>query len=60
MTTKKIVINVQGGIVQSVWSSDPSVKVEVFDQDDLVDEGKTQKQLDELWKETTQGMTGIY
>jgi hypothetical protein len=57
---KKVVIYVEGGNVQSVMTDSPAeIEVELFDVDNLKEEGKHGYQIDKKWKKITKGMEVI-
>ena len=57
----QILVNVQGGMIQSVWASE-SIKVEVFDQDNLEAEGFTQAERNDMWEKKVEKkkLFGVY
>ena len=57
----KILVNVQGGLIQSVWASE-NVEVEVFDQDNLEAEGFNQEERKVMWdkKVEKKKLFGVY
>lgn len=57
----QIIVNVQGGIIQSVWASE-NVNVEVFDNDNLETEGFSQSERNAMWdkKVEKKKLFGVY
>ncbi len=61
----KIVVNVVGGVVQSIWSDNPNIKVNLFDYDVFDYEAKneynqTKEQQENLEKKLIKNMSEIY
>lgn len=46
----KVIIAVSGGVVTGCRSTEPNVEIELFDQDNLKEEGKYSYQIDEMWE----------
>lgn len=46
----KVLIAVEGGNIRGCRSNNANVIVEVFDQDNLKAEGKSEKQINKMWK----------
>tara|TARA_R100000657_G_C4611151_1_gene64059 strand:+ start:41 stop:241 length:201 start_codon:yes stop_codon:yes gene_type:complete len=60
-----IVVNVEGGVVQSIWSDNPNIKVNLFDYDIFDHEIKNEKnqtkeQQEDLEKKLIENMSEIY
>ena len=57
----QIIVNVQGGMIQSVWASE-NVEVEVFDNDNLEAEGFNQTERTEMWNKKVEKkkLFGVY
>ena len=61
----EIVINIVGGVVQTIWSDNPNIKVNLFDYDVFDYETKnennqTKKQQENLEKKLIKNMNVIY
>ena len=56
----KILVYVEGGVVQSVLSDNPNIKVEVFDVDNLKTEDISKKDIQKEWGKKAEGMVDIY
>lgn len=50
MKKVKVIVAVGGGVVQGCRSTDPNVEIEVFDQDNLKEEGKYGGQINKMWE----------
>lgn len=55
----KIVIHVEGGTVQAVYSDDPAVQVKIVDSDDLSGEGLLQAERDAVLDEATESLEEV-
>lgn len=59
--TTKIVIHVEGGVVQGVFTSDPNyVDLSVIDVDNLKEEGLSASDIEDLTKSAINNLTEIY
>lgn len=56
----KIVIYVDGGNVQGVYSSDEKVEVEIIDFDNLRAEGKNMQQRYDVLEGASRGLHGVF
>ena len=55
----RIVIYVEGGVAQAIYSNDKTAKAKLVDFDNMKEEGKTGKQRDATLKRATKGMHEI-
>jgi len=60
MKITQIVICVEGGVVQTVYSNQLNTRVEVVDYDNLEVQGKTRQQATTIGKQATDGLECIY
>jgi hypothetical protein len=56
---KKVVIYVEGGVVQEIMSDDKDIEVEVFDVDNKQADGMSNSEIDDEWDITSKGMTSL-
>ena len=56
MMKNKIVIVVEGGVVQAVYSRDPTEDIYLLDHDDLKEEGKMREEREKIQEKAILGL----
>ena len=60
MLKTKIIINIEGGLVQFVWSNDPNTLIEVHDFDNDSDTEAEIRRRERKYKEAIKGLKVVY
>jgi len=60
MSSTQVVVYVDGGNVQEIYSNDANVEAVIIDYDDLRAEDKDSEERDKILKDATNGMHSIH
>lgn len=56
----KASIYISGGVVQSIFSDNPSLEVQIFNEDDLLESEISQHEINRQFDDFTLGLTQIF